>query len=267
VANLPEVVVQFGAAPTTRAAQRLVSRADRLIVVSPAPADPGRRADPWINAPPGPVARGLQAFLERRSPNQTPWSAGWLAADRTVRGALDRALEALDRPFEGRVARDLAEAAPAGSILFAGSSMPVRDLDAYMAPRADLRVVANRGASGIDGSVSTVLGLAAATGGLVLGLIGDLALIHDAGALLWSGIAEDAAMAMPSWWCRTTTAAGSSTISRWRPNRSTSACSSPRTRFPWMRSRPRHARTIGESTAPTTSAMRSRMPLDAAASM
>jgi 2-succinyl-5-enolpyruvyl-6-hydroxy-3-cyclohexene-1-carboxylate synthase len=183
--HMPDLVVQFGAAPTSRAALALVASVGRLVIVDPddVVADPHRRAERRYVAKAGQLASEALGRLDPRT-NGT-WLEGWGEADERARRAVDATIEAWDEPCEGGIARDLAASLPEGSSLVVGSSMPVRDLDAYMLPRDGLRVLANRGASGIDGFVSTALGVAA-SGLPTAALCGDLTLLHDAGSLLWS---------------------------------------------------------------------------------
>ena len=70
------------------------------------------------------------------------------------------------------------------SELVVASSMPVRDLEWYATPRSDVRVHANRGANGIDGTISTAIGVAVASGHPTAVLLGDIAFLHDSTALV-----------------------------------------------------------------------------------
>lgn len=182
----PDLVIQLGAAPTSRGVQELVRSADRLLIIDPDElvADPERRSALTINEDPSAVAVALQSTTSSLPPTRPQWANEWRDADRKVRDVVDALLDSWDEPFEGRIARDVAAAIPDGGVLFAGSSMPVRDLDAYMRPRAGVRVLANRGASGIDGLVSTTFGIAEVSGP-TYALLGDLSVIHDASGLLW----------------------------------------------------------------------------------
>jgi 2-succinyl-5-enolpyruvyl-6-hydroxy-3-cyclohexene-1-carboxylate synthase len=181
---MPDVVLQIGATPTTRAAQWLARDVPQLVVVDDHHPEPDPEGRSWrLEADPDSFARTLLKRLPARPTNA--WSQRWFEADGRARRAIDDRYGAWDEPFEGRVARDLAAWIPDGGTLVVGSSMPVRDLDFAMAPRDGLRVLANRGASGIDGFVSTVLGVAA-TDMLTFALCGDLTLLHDVGSLIWS---------------------------------------------------------------------------------
>jgi 2-succinyl-5-enolpyruvyl-6-hydroxy-3-cyclohexene-1-carboxylate synthase len=184
--NHPDLVIQVGAAPTSRGVQELIRSADRLLIIDPdgLVADPDRRSTLTLDRDPAEVIARLRETRTWLPPTSPQWIVDWQDADRAVRVAVDALLDGWEEPFEGRIARDLCAAIPDGGVLFAGSSMPIRDIDQYMAPRGGLRVLANRGASGIDGLVSTVFGIATFSSP-TYALLGDLAFLHDAAGLLW----------------------------------------------------------------------------------
>jgi 2-succinyl-5-enolpyruvyl-6-hydroxy-3-cyclohexene-1-carboxylate synthase len=122
------------------------------------------------------------------------WFAQWAALDAAVSRAVDAELDAARSGRAGGtmlahdVARAVAAALPAAGLLVVGSSQPVRDLDLMAAPTSvgERRLVlANRGLSGIDGTVSTAIGAALARPSpRALAYVGDLTFLHDHGALL-----------------------------------------------------------------------------------
>jgi len=187
-AMAPDAVVRFGGLPTSRAALRASESAPSRIVVAPEHAldpDPeGTATLRLVEGRPGIAAELLEGVPPARG--ASPWREAWSRADRAARAALDEALDGSEEPFEPRIARDVATAVPDGGTLVVGSSMPIRELDLAMAPREGLRVLANRGASGIDGLVSTAVGVASSGTGPTVALLGDLTVLHDAGALLWN---------------------------------------------------------------------------------
>jgi 2-succinyl-5-enolpyruvyl-6-hydroxy-3-cyclohexene-1-carboxylate synthase len=187
----PDLILRVGGVPTSKPLQQFLLRhaAARQIVV-----DEGRWPDPMhlaagmVRADPRRLAEALADELHGSSPEQA-WMARWRRVNETTHCALADYAAAVDEPFEGRALAELAALVPADGTLFVSSSMPVRDLDSFA--RGDsrrLRVLANRGANGIDGVVSTALGAAAAAresgdGPLVLA-IGDVAFYHDMNGLL-----------------------------------------------------------------------------------
>lgn len=186
----PEAFVHFGAAPTSKALARYADRfpAAARIVVDPAGAlrDPSRRAREVVRAAPAPFARALADALVRVAEPLPSWGARFQAADRAAAGALAKGLERDgDAITEAGLFPALVPALPEGSLLFAGNSMPVRDLDAFVpgAGARAFRVLGNRGVNGIDGVLSTALGASAAAGTPALVVLGDLSFHHDLNGL------------------------------------------------------------------------------------
>jgi len=182
-AHRPDLIVSAGRPGLSRGQIAYLGRAGqapRHVVIAQGP---GRWADPARSATD--VAAAVRLAGEPRLPGS--WLGSWLAADGAARAATDAVLDSGGALTEPRLARDLAAGLPDGSLLWAASSLPIRDLDHHLVPRAGLRVLASRGASGIDGLVSSAIGAAlahqAAGGGPAAALIGDLAVLHDAPGL------------------------------------------------------------------------------------
>lgn len=180
-AHRPEVVVRLGEAPASKVLEQwIASSGAAQVVVAPTWLDPHRRADHVVRAEPSAWCAVLAAAVD--VPADDEWCRSWTEADARAQRAVDAVLAGHEEATDPFVAR--AVVAEAEGTLVVASSMPVRDVEWYGAPRAGLRVVANRGANGIDGVVSTAAGVAAGSGRPVTALVGDLAFLHDANALL-----------------------------------------------------------------------------------
>lgn len=189
----PEVVLRFGATPVSKPLLLYLERyARRQLLVDGGDGwnDPTLTASDVLRAHPRSLCEALLAAL--RSPARGPggraasdWRGRWERTAQRARAALQGRLEAEAALSEPRVFAELAALLPGGATLFAGNSMPVRDLDAFFpgGPRP-LRFLANRGVSGIDGVVSTALGASAVGSGPLVLVIGDLSLYHDMNGLL-----------------------------------------------------------------------------------
>jgi 2-succinyl-5-enolpyruvyl-6-hydroxy-3-cyclohexene-1-carboxylate synthase len=169
---LPELVVTIGRTGPSDRLSALTSIQCRQVSIDRWGCwnDPRRQATSVLQADP-------VATLERVEAAGAPdanWVGRWQAADRSVRDALDEAISVGEQPTGPAVARALSNGS--WESLVSASSMPIRDVDAHTVHRGSIH--ANRGASGIDGLVSTALGVAAA-GSRTVVLTGDLSLLHD----------------------------------------------------------------------------------------
>jgi 2-succinyl-5-enolpyruvyl-6-hydroxy-3-cyclohexene-1-carboxylate synthase len=182
-AHTPELLLRVGDMPTSKPLRAWAAQAPQ-VVLDPHAAwhEPTRRAELLLQAAPAPTLDALAAVIEMRTAERDPdWLASWRAADAKVPPALAAAPD----PFEPKVLAALEPELPDGAIVWVSSSMPIRDVEAcFPQTPKRLRFLANRGANGIDGVVSSAAGAALATGAPTWLLTGELALLHDVGGLL-----------------------------------------------------------------------------------
>jgi 2-succinyl-5-enolpyruvyl-6-hydroxy-3-cyclohexene-1-carboxylate synthase len=187
----PQWVLRFGATPVSRSLLQYLQtlQAGKLILVDPFGRwpDPVHRVGEMLRATPQVLCDALTPRISSAAPNH------WWQAFRDQERRAARLIQEMSRGepwFEAQLVPALLDALPPGSILFSGNSLPVREVDSFSGSREKpLLMIANRGASGIDGHVSSQLGLATAAteSTTVVGLIGDLAFYHDMNGLLAAG--------------------------------------------------------------------------------
>jgi 2-succinyl-5-enolpyruvyl-6-hydroxy-3-cyclohexene-1-carboxylate synthase len=184
--HAPEAVLHFGGRHVSKRLRLFLRDATPPLraVVRPDPRrlDPDHRVTHHVEASVDAAADALCAQCSGR--DRTAWSTAWQAADRRVARALHAAFRDRATLTEPYVSHILPQQLPSDHAFVVGSSMPVRDAHRFGAPEGETaRVYANRGASGIDGTVATAAGVAQARGGPVTLLLGDLALGHDLNSL------------------------------------------------------------------------------------
>jgi len=183
-AHRPAWTLHLGAVPTSKSLQTYLAGLSQLRRTSVVPfgpwPDPDHRDTRVIHSDPEALCQALSECRLAPAPGQ--WAEAFLAEEQRAA----RTLANMPRPpLESEVLALLTRHAPSGGTLFLGSSLIIRDADSFLSgSERPLNLIGNRGASGIDGHVSTLLGAAAARREPVIGLLGDLALYHDMNGLL-----------------------------------------------------------------------------------
>ncbi|MEA2315409.1 MAG: 2-succinyl-5-enolpyruvyl-6-hydroxy-3-cyclohexene-carboxylate synthase [Solirubrobacteraceae bacterium] len=188
-AHRPEIVLRVGDLPVSKPLREWLAGLDgvRQVAIDPDGAwqDPASVLESSLACDAAETLRELARVRDEHGQSASPdWLAGWRSADERAAEAILGVLGEVEISEPG-VAAELGVLLPEEATLFVASSMPVRDIETFWPVREDPpRVLCNRGASGIDGTVSSAFGAAASVAGPAVLLIGDVALAHDIGGLL-----------------------------------------------------------------------------------
>jgi 2-succinyl-5-enolpyruvyl-6-hydroxy-3-cyclohexene-1-carboxylate synthase len=180
----PDFVLRIGEMPTSKVLRQWLERycVETWIV------DECDRSLDSLHGKTRNILTSVSAFADSlETPSQTPdltYCKTWENAETHVRGTIDRLLQAESNLFEGKAAWLLSQVLPASTPLFIANSMPVRDLEYFWKPNdRTYQPYINRGTNGIDGTLSTALGIAHRNRSTVM-LTGDLSLLHDTNGFL-----------------------------------------------------------------------------------
>ena len=179
----PDAVLSLGPLPTSKTLRSWLNELDLPTwVVEPS----GRNVD-GLHRRAVPLDCDFEELAESLPKIETEngWIERWREAEAEVEAKLSEAFAQITNLFEGKVTHLLSEILPDDCDVVVANSMPARDIEWFwQAGKGKRRLWGNRGANGIDGTLSTALGVAHASGSPTFLLTGDLAFLHDANGLL-----------------------------------------------------------------------------------
>ncbi len=168
---VPQAVVVVGRTTLSRSINALIGLAPVSFVIDPriATVDVDRQADKLFTQIP--IIDSVMASDE------------WIAQWRKYSQRCAKLIDEIDGWNEASIAKEIAAGVPGGSALYVSSSRPIRDLEGFATPRSGVTTYANRGLAGIDGNISTALGIASGHS-QTFAVLGDLSFLHDITGLI-----------------------------------------------------------------------------------
>ncbi len=181
----PDVILRFGSVPTSKWLNNYLNHINPSyhihIQESGNWADQNHMTSHFFQVNSIHLCHQLIPAISR--PADRSWQQHWAKTETVCWSTASETLQ--DFMFDGSVAAALLDQLPPDATLFVGNSLSIRHVDQFGRPqRKPLRLFANRGASGIDGNLSTGLGIAATSNRPTVLLVGDITFYHDSNGLL-----------------------------------------------------------------------------------
>lgn len=179
--HVPEVVLRVGAPPASKVLAQWISKIDCPVLQirsSSMVIDPDHKVKYTII---GDVDSATRTLATAVTTCDKTWMTNWSQAEVAAQEAMS--VWTSENFSEPTVARTVTSAMTVGSHLVVSSSMPIRDVEWFGTATSGVTVHSNRGTNGIDGVISTAVGVGLATKARVTLLIGDIACLHDSNGL------------------------------------------------------------------------------------
>lgn len=181
----PEVIIQIGDLPTSKELRQWLSQIRPCTWII-------ETSEQHVNAlhlnasyQRIPVTAIAQHFQDQHPATVSEYAQNWLNLDQQTRASIDRTMQQLDVLCECKIPWLLSQLLPPATAIFIANSMPIRDMEFFWRPNnQQYQPFGNRGANGIDGTLSTALGVAHRSTQPVILITGDLSLLHDTNGLL-----------------------------------------------------------------------------------